>query len=738
MRVAEADDALRHALDLARGGRIAEAERACRGALSRTPHDARLLSLLGHLLVARGAHGEAAVAVAAALRADPKCVAALIEDAGLALRAGDAQRALSRYDEALALVPPNAGLLLQVAQAASAAGDRERTRRALQHAQSIDPGEPSTGLALLRLESWQRRHADAVAVAESVLRRAPQAAEAWRLLGESLIALGRSEDALAAFTEGRRRTPADIPLLDALARLLDATAAPADARAGVRADLAAAQPGPRRFGELGLALWQAQRFDEAHAAFRRARQLDPSWLPARWALFQYPRDAVYADDAAVASFRASWLAGLGEVEALATPADPADGLAAATLCTNFFLHYTTDDVRDVQRRYARAIERLVRAAVPEHATPAARAGDGRRRVAVFSAHLGEHTIMRLFGAMLHGLDRSRIQLGVFHPGGDATLRERVLHAGDHVDCGPRSVPEWAAAIRAFAPDVLVHTDLGMQPLAQCLASLRLAPVQAVLWGHPVTTGFEHIDVFLSSALMEPDDGAAHYHERLLPLPGLGTAFAPPARAPRIPAELVDRDPSRVEYLFLQSVYKNLPLHDRVLARIAQALPAARFHLTPHADAGVCQRLRRRVEATFAAAGVDAGRHLGLVRGLPPPEFLGLASAGSVNLDSIGWSGGNTTLEALWFDLPTVTLPGRPMRTRHTAAMLELLELPELIARDVDDYVRIAVRLGGSSDLRASVRERIAQRKHRLYDDRAVVAAFEAFCIDPRAALEPRA
>jgi predicted O-linked N-acetylglucosamine transferase (SPINDLY family) len=359
-------------------------------------------------------------------------------------------------------------------------------------------------------------------------------------------------------------------------------------------------------------------------------------------------------------------------------------------------------------------------------------------VAVFSAHLGDHTMMRLFGGLLAGLDRSRIRLGIFNHGDDAVLRERVVRADDHLDCGARGAADWAAAIRAFAPEVLVHTDLGMQPLAQCLASLRLAPVQAVLWGHPVTTGFEHIDVFLSSALMEPEDGASHYHERLLALPGLGTAFPPPKRAPRIPSELVDRDPARIEYLFLQSVYKNLPLHDGLLARIAAALPEARFHLTPHVDPATCARVRSRVERAFAAAGVDPRRQLGLVRGLPPPEFLGLASVGAVNLDSLGWSGGNTTLEALWFDVPTVTLPGRTMRTRHTAAMLRLLELPELVASDVDDYLRIAIRLGASADLRAALRERIAQGKHRLYDDRAVVAAFEAFCIDPRGALGARA
>jgi predicted O-linked N-acetylglucosamine transferase (SPINDLY family) len=277
----------------------------------------------------------------------------------------------------------------------------------------------------------------------------------------------------------------------------------------------------------------------------------------------------------------------------------------------------------------------------------------------------------------------------------------------------------------------------MQPMAQCLAALRLAPTQAVLWGHPVSTGFARIDAFLSSALMEDTGAQRDYSERLVPLPGLGTCFAPPAREPRTPSELAVRDPARVEYLFVQSVFKNLPLHDRLLARIATRLPAARFHLTPHADAGICARLRERVERSFADAGLDPARHLGIVRGLPPAEFLGLARAGDINLDSIGWSGGNTTLEILCFGTPTVTLPGRTMRTRHTAAMLRLLGLDALIATDIEDYVRIAVNLGQSADYRAHVRETIAQHRHRLYDHTAVVAAFEAFCIDPWQALAQR-
>ncbi len=730
---------LRGVIELLRAGRGGEAEAACRMLLSSSPRDPRVPALLGNLLLARGALDEAATVLATALQIDPQCVPALVEDANLALRQGDHRRALARFDAASARLAATPALLYRIAQAAVGCQLPDRAIAALSQAQALDPGEPETGMALLRLAHWRKDHATLEATALAVLRRQPQLGEAWRLLGASRLAAGRPAEALQALTQGATHAPADVALHEAIASALDAHAAPAAQRVAARERLLALDPSAMRACELGLACWSANDFDQAAAAFERALSLDADCLPARWALFQYPRDVVHHDAGAVDAFRAQWEAGL---EAFAARIEGGivnrpDALAAATLCSNFYYHYTTDAVLEGQRRYARVVERMVRASVPEHAPTPVVADDGRVRVAVFSAHLFAHTITRLFGGMLRGLDRSRIRLAFFHHGDDATIRSELSDADDLIVSGQRDPASWAQAIRGFAPAVLLHTDLGMQPLAQCLASLRLAPTQAVLWGHPVSTGFEHIDVFISSAAMETHDAADRYTEKLLLLPGLGTCFAAPSRTPRAPAELAQRDPTRIEYLFLQSVFKNLPLHDALLARIATAIPAARFHLTPHADPAISARLRERLEAELRGANLDPRHHLGIVRGLPPAEFLGLARAGDINLDSIGWSGGNTTLEALWFDIPTVTLPGSSMRTRHTAAMLEILELDQLIATDVEDYLRIAIELGRSADHRAELRALIAERKHRLYDDARVPASLQAFLLQAGAAGGPR-
>jgi predicted O-linked N-acetylglucosamine transferase (SPINDLY family) len=65
-----------------------------------------------------------------------------------------------------------------------------------------------------------------------------------------------------------------------------------------------------------------------------------------------------------------------------------------------------------------------------------------------------------------------------------------------------------------------------------------------------------------------------------------------------------------------------------------------------------------------------------------------------------------------------------MRGRHTVAMLEVLDLPDLIAQDANDYIAISTRLLADHDFYAEMRRLIAERKHRLFHDRSVATAFK--------------
>jgi predicted O-linked N-acetylglucosamine transferase (SPINDLY family) len=719
---------LEQAARLLAAGRHAEAERACRAVLATRPRDPAAQALLAEILLASGRAEAAWQAVEAALALDPGYAPAHAIAGALLLGAGRPADALAAFERAIPRLGHHPTVVYRHALALHRTGRDDAARQALEQAVRLAPNWPAPRIDLGHLAWRARRFDEAAAHYREALRLPGAPPDLARQLGEALRAAGRPAEALSTLRPRLAAAPTDGGSWRALARALDALAAPPGERVTAWGRAAQFAGSAQDHTAHGLALIEAGDYPAAHAAFARALAVDPGYLPAAWAGFQYPPEPMHADEAAVAAFRSAWDQGFERFERTLEAADPTLALAAVASVSNFYRHYVDEDLRDLQTRYAALLSRVVARTVPDPGAGARPRSGPRIRVALFSAHFFDHTILRLFGPMLSGLDPARFEVHAFAAGRQDEASRRFAAGLAGYTAGSHSVAGWAERIRSFAPDVLIYPDVGMDALSQCLATLRLAPVQAVLWGHPVTTGSTAIDWFLTPGEMEPADAESHYRERLWRLPGVGCCFEPPDGPLETPPELAAREPGRVEVGFVQSVAKNLPRHDRLLARIAAAAPAVRFHLTPSNNPRISARVRARVERHFDASGLEPARHLGIVRGLPRPQFLALGRALDFAIDSLGWSGGNTTLELLWGGLPVITCPGRTMRSRHTMAMLRLLDLPELIARDEDELVALAVRLAGSAEERADLRRRIEARRHHLYDDRRVIAALEDFIV----------
>ncbi len=722
------NEALASAFALSRSGRLDEARAALQVLLARAPGEARAHALHGRVLAQQGDAVGARAAIDRALALDPGCAPALVELAALARAAGEREAAADALQRLVGAAPAQPAFWFDLGTLRAELGDSAQARAALERALALAPGHTEARLKLANLDAAAGRSDAAIAGYRQCLALRPGWYEALANLGESLLALDRAEEALAAWQQATQAAPGNPRAWDGMARAAKAAKRPTELllareRCTELDDSAAA------WSLLGAERVRVGDLPAGRAAFLRATAADPDYLAARWAAFQYPRDSVRGDAAAEDLFRAQWSAGLADFERIDFDARrPEEIIACITLSTEFEVHYLGDPMVDLQRRYGALLERMMAAAFRDRAVPDREPRtDGRRRIGFCSGMMRSHTVTKLFANLAGALDRSRWDVRCFqvsdlvNAGTEAWRRHAdVFVHGEH-DLG-----WWVDTLRAQDLDVLVFPDIGMHPLVQGLASMRFAPVQAMLWGHPQTSGRSTIDWFLTADGMEAAGGERFYTERLFRLPGLGTSYSPPAYPHVVPPELAARDPDAVHYFVAQQAVKLTPVHDEAFARIAAALPAARFHFVPNPYAPVRDALRGRLTNRFAASGLDFDRHCGLWRFVSEAEFLGIGASVDVNLDSIGWSGGNTTLEILWYHTPTLTLPGELMRSRHTMAMLALLELPQLIARDIDDYVRIAIDLGRSPDLRAELRGLIAERKHRLYDDPEVRRAFAAF------------
>jgi protein O-GlcNAc transferase len=293
--------------------------------------------------------------------------------------------------------------------------------------------------------------------------------------------------------------------------------------------------------------------------------------------------------------------------------------------------------------------------------------------------------------------------------------------------GPLSLDAWRRTILDDAPHVLIFPEIGMDKVSAQLAAQRLAAVQCASWGHPVTSGFPTIDYFISSDRMEPADAAQHYSERLVRLPNLSIYYEP-ADAPAVGVDRAELGlrADAVVYWCCQSLPKYLPQFDGVFARIAAEVPGCQFTFIEFAAGkGVTAMFQARLDRAFRAVGLDARDHCVFLPRLAPDRFVAAIGQCDVVLDSIGWSGCNSILESLVYNVPIVTFAGTMMRGRHSAAILEMMDVRGTTARTMDEYVSIAGVLGRNRARRIELSAEIADKKHRIYRDRTCIAALEA-------------
>jgi len=108
------------------------------------------------------------------------------------------------------------------------------------------------------------------------------------------------------------------------------------------------------------------------------------------------------------------------------------------------------------------------------------------------------------------------------------------------------------------------------------------------------------------------------------------------------------------------------------------------------------------------------------------QFNNLLMLCDVLLDPFPYGGGMSSLEAFSFGVPVITLPSHFLSGRFTQAFYRRLGIEACIARDVEDYIQIAVRLASDAELNRQVREQIVAGQGGLFEVEGAVRDWERF------------
>jgi CRISPR-associated protein Csy1 len=679
------------------------------------------------------------------------------------------------YRAALALAPERPGLHFELAQVLSALERHQEAAETLRQAIALrNPFPEAWNLLGVVCADLNRLDEAADSLRQAVAQR-PDYPRAWNNLGKILQQMGQLEAASRAIEQAITRQP-DYALahfnLGSVLRELgqDPAAEAAFARA------CELMPDNRGFLLARASVQRALgRWDEAARAYARAIQLAPANSAEEYASLagvlgdrgdtaraldvfrqgqaNFPRHlrlalgarltlpAIAGSAEEIAESRARFERGVGELAHVLPklvqgekPEVALEGLK----WQNFYLAYQGGDDLPLQAAFADAIAAAIDAVAPELREPLPRRRPSPRvRIGFLSNFFTVSTVGMYFQSWITRLDRSRFEVNVYHlAAGMNPVAETLRQHADHfLHLGGRRVLGIAQTLRAEALDLLVYPELGMDAACFLLAAMRLAPVQMCGWGHPVTTGHRTMDAFFTSRVMETAEADAHYREKLLRLPGIGTAYPRP-EAPGTAGMPPQRSRSelglpedRTLYLCSQAAFKIHPDADALLARAVCADPKGTLVLFEARHPAVTDRLMKRLSRAFASLGEDVRARTMVLPFMTRADYLQVNGAMDLMLDTLHWSGGNTSLDALACGLPTVTLPGRFMRGRQTAGMLSLLGVPELVAADADDYLRIAAAVAADRDFRNALSARICAGLPRLFDDSGPVRTMQDFYAD---------
>jgi protein O-GlcNAc transferase len=412
----------------------------------------------------------------------------------------------------------------------------------------------------------------------------------------------------------------------------------------------------------------------------------------------------------------------------------ASALKAVSVHVNFYLSYQGYDDSLLQKKYGNFLHSVMQSNFPDwsRTLPIQKIESSRRlRVGYLSYFFQEHTVCKLFKGWIRHANRGRFEIFTYHLGfGNDSFTQEIQNNSDHFYHYPSGFEEICQRILEDKLDILVYPEIGMDSRTMKLAALRLAPVQCMSWGHPVTSGLTTIDYFLSSELMEPEDAQAHYSENLVQLPNLGISYALPSMPKEhLPREYFGVGSDKIVYLSCQSIFKYLPQYDYIFAAIAQQVSNAQFVFISPYSSSLAEQFIQRVGRAFKAIGLNHQDYCIVVPRQDKTGYLSLNLIADVFLDTLAWTGGNTTLEAIACDLPVVTYPGQFMRGRHSYAMLRRMNMTDLIANTELEYIQIASQLGINLSWREKIRVQISQSKSILFEDVDCISTLEQFYVD---------
>lgn len=659
-------------------GEIALAASLYRKVVDQQPQHANAWHLLGLTEHQQGRHVAALELITKAIALQPNSAVYFNSYGATLLSAGRVIEAATSFHAAVGLAPQYAEAHANLATTYERLTQGKLAVASLQRACELADTNHAfkRQLALLLVRTGARQKA--IDLMRKCLAHAPRDSDLWNELGNALLAEIRTDEAIEAYQSAIRIEPA----------------------------FAAAN------FNLGNAFSEQDRIPEAQAAFAKACQLQPQ-RPG-WQLRQSLLcPVVFPSADALDAYREEFERDrdrLGKYTRGLTGQD----LLAAGCFPPFPISFQGRPNRNLKKRFAE----IVRPCIP-HRKLTPRTDDSKTRVGFVVTRGHEGLFLRCTGGIIEHLPASQFEVVVLCPSSCLGVMRGYFRRTDIRYVGfAETFEDAAGAIAGAQCDVLYYWEVGTDALNYLLPFAQLAPHQCTSWGSQVTSGVEEVQYYLSSEWVECAEAEQFYSETLIRLASLPTYQRRMPAPPATEKTYFGFSHQQHVYLCPQTLLKLHPEQDPLFRQILERDPRALLVLKEGRHPHAAQSLRQRLNQT-------CGEFADRITFLPwqsREDYYRLISIADVVLDVIHYTAGSSCYDMFSLHKPIVTLPGQLNVGRYTQACYRRMGFTDLVAKDEDDYVALAVAVGSDPDRQRSIERSLRERVEVLFEDRSAVDA----------------
>lgn len=616
---------------------------------------------------------------------------AKLEQGLAAHQQGALEQARALYERLLKLHPNHFDAVHMLGLVAYQQGHLDRAALLIAKALKIDPDMASAHNNYANVLQDQRKLTSALASYDRAISLDPQYAEAHNNRGDVLQVMGRLPEALLSYARALEISPRYAAAFYNQGNAFGRLGRWREAVESYDQALSITPQYPQALMNRGNTLFELRDNEAAAQSYSQALSIDPT-IPylAGTLLHVNMQQCKWAD------YRA-------QLEALLS-----DLRAHKAACLPFPLLALTDDAalhKQVAQAWIETAHTKPRAAWVSTDRPR----NAKLRIGYFSGDFRNHPVAYLTAGLFEAHDRSQFEIFAFSFGPDTRddMRLRLEKAFDHfVDV--KDCTDAQLITRAREADLDIAIDLtgltkGCRP-GVFLA--RVAPVQISYLGYPGTTGIAAMDyVLVDQTIAEPAD-AVHYTEKIIRLAHSYQANDPSRRpSPRVfSREELGLPPVGFVFCCFNNSYKIHPAIFDYWMKILQLVPGSVLWLR-EATEQTSQHLRNEA----LARGVEATRLVFAGRIESMADHLARQGAADLFIDTLPYNAHTTASDALWAGVPVLTCKGRSYAGRVGASLLRALDLNALIAKDLDEYVQVAVALAQDPARLAAVRSALQKK-----------------------------